>query len=94
MYNNSWDKDAGITPPTSSASPSSASDSNKQEVVVIDDKPLHAPGTSIDIPPEKPEEEPYHKPSLPRLLLRVWQFFAAIGAFSFQVGASLVSKTI
>ena len=38
---------------------------------------------------ESPEEAPHH-PSRSRLVLRVWQFMAAIGAFGFQVGASPV----
>lgn len=37
-----------------------------------------------------PIQDNHHKPSVPRLLLRIWQFFAAIGAFGFQVGATPV----
>lgn len=79
---------------TSSPSPGDSNwESNKQEVPP-QDKPLHAAGTSIDIPPPAGEvaAEERHRPSIPRLLLRVWQLFAAIGAFGFQVGASPVSK--
>jgi hypothetical protein len=81
--------------------PINAWESNKQEVPQNhNDQPLYAAaGTSIDVPssPEHEEEKeatvPNHKPSVPRFLLRVWQFFAAIGAFGFQFGATPVSKS-
>ncbi|GAA5798407.1 hypothetical protein EDC94DRAFT_580085 [Helicostylum pulchrum] len=91
--NNSWDtEDIGektqVTPTLEHNN--NAWESNKQELPPID-QPLHAAGTSIDIPSPPPvveEEKPHRHPSLPRILIRVWQFFAAIGAFGFQVGAS------
>lgn len=93
MTVNAWDNETPtekveITPTPSPGSP--AWESNKQELP--QDKPLHAAGTSIDIPPPAEEvAEERRNPSIPRFLLRVWQFFAAIGAFGFQVGASPVS---
>lgn len=99
---NAWDAHSGekvqVTP--SSPEPINAWESNKQELPSAD-QPLHAASTSIDIPsspspavPDASSDEPVArgKPSLPRFLLRIWQFFAAIGAFGFQVGASPVSS--
>lgn len=81
--NNAWDND-----PTTDVW-----ESNKQEVP-SHDPPFHGAGTSIDIPPPpQPIEEPieeHRNPSLPRFLIRVWQCFASIGAFGFQVGATSV----
>jgi hypothetical protein len=82
-----------VTPPIN------AWEINKQEEApqTHNDQPLYAAGTSIDIPPSPEQDEaagvvPSHKPSVPRFLLRVWQFVAAIGAFGFQFGASPVSS--
>ena len=90
---NAWDKDTGnaekveVTP---AASPDTAWDSTKQELPSQEvDQPLHA-ATTDPLSEQQPQEE-HRKPSLPRLLLRVWQFFASIGAFGFQVGATPVS---
>lgn len=97
MVVNAWDNNeteekVEITPSPSPGDPNW--ESNKQEVP--QDKPLHAAATSIDLPSAAGEvaAEERHRPSIPRLLLRVWQLFAAIGAFGFQVGASPVSKKI
>jgi hypothetical protein len=97
MINNSWDKDGGAADKVQL--PTTPPDSNKQEVVT-DDKALYGAGTSIDIPlndedtfPPVEEEQVYHKPSLSRFSIRVWQFVAAIGAFGFQFGASPVSSS-
>ncbi|KAI8143053.1 hypothetical protein BJV82DRAFT_613329 [Fennellomyces sp. T-0311] len=55
---------------------------------------MHARSASIDVPPPPPvpaspdEKTEHHKPNKGRLLVRVWQLFAAIGAFGFQVGAT------
>ncbi|CAO3617515.1 unnamed protein product [Mucor fragilis] len=98
---NAWDAHSGekvqVTP--SSPEPINAWESNKQELPSAD-QPLHAASTSIDIPSPLPavpdassdESLAREKPSLPRFLLRIWQFFAAIGAFGFQVGASPYSE--
>ncbi|KAI8639398.1 hypothetical protein BD408DRAFT_435140 [Parasitella parasitica] len=95
---NAWDTESGEKiQVASSPDPTKAFESNKQELPSTD-QPLHAASTSIDIPtpspsPAVPESSPNNdsaseKPSLPRFILRIWQFFAAIGAFGFQVGAS------
>lgn len=94
---NAWDTESGekiqVTP---SPDPINAWESNKQELPSTDQS-LHVASTSIDIPSPSPavpelrsDESTSCKPSLPRLILRIWQFFAAIGAFGFQVGASPV----
>lgn len=48
----------------------------------------------VPLDPQKQSEEvtAHGKPSVPRFLLRIWQFIAAIGAFGFQVGATPVNK--
>lgn len=85
--------------PSPSPEPINAWESTKEEAPQNrHDQPLHAAGTSIDIPPSPEQNEeavvvPNHKPSVPRFLLRVWQFFAAVGAFGFQFGASPVSPS-
>lgn len=88
--NNSWDNEIPVIPTPDST----AWESNKQEVP-SPDQPLHAAGTSIDIPPphlEKPDHvEEHRNPSLPRFLIRVWQCFASVGAFGFQIGATPVN---
>lgn len=93
---NSWDNTDTREKTEINSTPSpdnNAWESNKQELPSqVQDQPLHAAGTSIDIPsPVEPVVEEHKRPSVPRLLLRVWQFFAAIGAFGFQVGATPVS---
>lgn len=73
-------------------------ESNKQEVPAVDPPLLHTRGASFDIPPPPPPPEviaePARPPSLPRMLIRVWQLVAGIGAFGFQVGATPVSTYI
>ncbi|KAG2205446.1 hypothetical protein INT46_007657 [Mucor plumbeus] len=96
---NAWNTESGEKiQVTSSPDPLNAWESNKQELPSAD-QPLHAASASIDIPspshvvPElSSSKSTSGKPSLPRFILRIWQFFAAIGAFGFQVGASPYSE--
>ena len=86
-----------ITP--SSPEPINACESTKQELPPAD-QPLDAVSTSIDIPSsstallDSRSDKPTHgKPNLLKFLLSIWKFFAAIGVFGFQVGATPISSS-
>ncbi|KAI8881994.1 hypothetical protein K501DRAFT_295536 [Backusella circina FSU 941] len=79
---NSWDNNTDEKTEITSENPK-IEDSNKEEI----------PINNSNVQSESSEiQEASHRPSRSRLILRVWQFVAAIGAFGFQVGASPYSE--
>lgn len=92
---NAWEGDK-----TEFTSPSvnrtiNAWESNKEELPPPNlNASIDLPSTSslpeVEKTPIETDDIVHKKPSLPRFILRIWQFFAAIGAFAFQVGASPV----
>lgn len=93
---NAWDGEKTEVTSPASTNRMNAWESNKEEL-----PPIRNMNASIDIPSPSatPDVEKtvtsspelvLKKPNLTRFILRIWQLFAAVGAFGFQVGASPV----
>jgi hypothetical protein len=76
---------------STSPSPINAWDDADEKIEITSESPKLEESNKEEVQStqsEPPEE--VHHPSRSRLVLRVWQFMAAIGAFGFQVGAGPV----